>query len=222
MQNNIDFKINSKLEISWNDGYYKSNIEDSSEDIISISIPIKEGQYIPLRVGEMIEVIYYYENDIYKFYSKVVNRKIDVIPIIQIAYPEEVFKIQRRKFVRVPIICSVVYSKIGNTKENPKELKLSKDRVKELKGIMVDLSGGGMRVKLKENLSLGDLLSVSMPVSDSALNFKGKIVRLEYDDINKLYLCGISFIDLEEKTREKLIKFIFQIMRDQMRKGIDR
>lgn len=221
MEHNIKFIINNKLEISWNDGYYKSNIENVENDIISISIPIKEGQYIPLRVGEMIEVIYYYESDIYKFYSKVVKRKIDVIPLIQIAYPEEVFMVQRRRFVRVPIICNVVYSKIA-TKENGREIKVSKDKISDLKGIMVDLSGGGMRIKLQETLGMGDLIQVRMPIGEDVLSLKGKVVRVEFDDENKLYMCGINFVDLDEKVRDKLIRFIFQVMREQMRKGTDR
>ena len=222
MEENIKFIINSKLEVSWNDGYYKSNIEDVNKQLISISIPIKEGQYIPLRIGEMIEVIYYFENDIYKFYTKVVNRKIDGIPVIEIEYPDKVFKIQRRKFVRVPIVCNVVYSKIGAKQENGNIVKLSPDKVKDFKGIMVDLSGGGMRIKLKEKLNLGDIISVDMPLGEDTLKVKGEIVRVEYDEINKLHVCGMDFKDLEERAREKLIRYIFQIMRDRMRKGIEK
>jgi c-di-GMP-binding flagellar brake protein YcgR len=208
MLDDLTFKINNKVEISWNDGYYKSNIENIDDGHIAISIPIKDGQYIPLRVGEQVEVIYYYTKNIYKFYTHVVNRKIDRIPIIILEYPKEIFKVQRRRFVRVPIVCSIEYSKFGNNSGN-----------KTLKAIMVDLSGGGMRIKLSEEVNLGDKLNVYMPLGEGQLNVKGEVVRLEKEEDSKRNICGISFIDLDERTREKLIKFIFQIMRDQMRKG---
>lgn len=207
MLNDLNFEINSKLEVSWNDGYYKSSIENVEEGYIVISIPIKDGQYIPLRPGERIEVLYYDANDIYKFYTLVVGRRIDNIPVILLAYPKEVFKVQRRRFVRVPIVCTIEYSKIENNASQ-----------KPLNGVMVDLSGGGMRIKLKDNLNAGDKIKITIPLDKDIIQLEGEIVRIEPEENAKRNICGISFIDLEERTREKIIRFIFQVMRDQMKK----
>lgn len=209
MLDDLNFIINSKVEISWNDGYYKSNIENVDDNDIYISIPIKDGQYIPLRRGEQVEVIYYYNNDIYKFYTVVRDRKVDQIPLILLAHPKEVFKIQRRKFVRVPIVCNIEYSKL----ENQSNAKL-------LKAMMIDLSGGGMRIKLNEEISLGNKIVAYIPVSKEQLILKGEVVRIEKDEDRKRNLCGVNFLELDERNREKLIRFIFQIMREQMKKGI--
>lgn len=216
MLHKVQFTINSKIEISYNDQFYKSNIEDMGDNFISISIPIKDGQYIPLRRGESVEAIYYYDKDIYKFYTIVIDRIKDKIPIIRLIYPKEVFKIQRRQFVRVPIVCSIVYSKLVhknstiNYDESPKKFK----------AVITDLSGGGMRIKLKEEVKAGDILLCHIPIGDSEAAVKGRVLRVEKDLGNKLNICGVSFIDLEEKTREGIIKFIFQIMRKQMKKGL--
>ncbi|MBL4937977.1 PilZ domain-containing protein [Clostridium sp. YIM B02515] len=208
MAEDLKFTINNKVEISWDDGYYKSNIENVDDKFICISIPIKEGQYIPLRKFEQVEVIYYQGSDIYKFYTTVVDRKVDVIPIIVLAFPKEVFKVQRRKFVRVPIVCTMEYSKLENKTQNI------------VKAIMVDLSGGGMRIKLSnDQLSIGNLIKAYIPVGDDNVEVKGEVVRVEKDDPNKMNIYGINFLDLDDKNREKIIRFIFQIMRDQMKKG---
>lgn len=216
MLHELKFSINSKIEISYGNDYYKSSIEDIGDNSISISIPIKDGQYVPLRSGETVEAIYYYEKDIYKFYSTVIDRKIDKIPIIRLVYPEEVFKIQRRRFVRVPIVCSIIYSKLIYKGNNS---NLDKSQSK-LKAIITDLSGGGMKVKIKEDIKKGDILLSHIVIENSEVEVKGKVVRVEKDSENKLNVCGISFIDLDERTREKIIRFIFQIMREQMRKGL--
>lgn len=208
MMEGLNFSINSKVEIFWNEGYYKSNIEDVTDNIIAISIPIKDGQYVPLRRGEQVEVIYYHEKDIYKFYTVVEDRKMDGIPVILLSYPKEVFKVQRRKFVRVPIVCTIEYSKI--------EASL---KYNSLKAIMVDLSGGGMRIKLSDSVNLGDKLKAVIPLGTDQIEVKGEVVRVEKELEGKRNICGISFIDLDERTREKLIKIIFQVMRDQMKKG---
>lgn len=207
MLDDLTFIINNKVEISWNDGYYKSNIENVEEDSISISIPIKEGQYIPLRIGEQIEVIYYYNNDIYKFYTVVTDRKMDRIPLILLAQPKEVFKVQRRKFVRVPIVSNIEYAKVEYN-----------STIKPLKAIMVDLSGGGMRIKISEEIELGDELITYITMGNEQLILKGEVVRIDKAEDRKKSICGVSFTELDEGKREKLIRFIFQIMRDQMKK----
>lgn len=208
MLEGLKFIINSKIEISWNDGYYKSNIENVDENSIYISIPIKEGQYIPLRKGEQIEVVYYYDNDIYKFYTVVTDRQIDRIPLILLAKPKEVFKVQRRKFVRVPIVRNIEYAKVEKNTS-----------LKPLKAIMVDLSGGGIRIKINEDIKLGNKLITYIPLGQEQLILKGEVVRLEKGEDTKKYICGVNFTELDERSREKLIRFIFQLMREQMKKN---
>lgn len=207
MIDGLTFIINSKIEISWKDGYYKSSIENVDDESIYISIPIKEGQYIPLRSGEQIEVIYYYKNDFYKFYTVVTDRKMDRIPLILIELPKEVFKLQRRKFVRIPMVCNIEYAKVEN-----------KNFLKPLKAIMVDLSGSGMRIKLREDIKLGNMLVTYIPVGNEKLILKGEVVRIEKDEDKKKSICGVNFMELDERNREKLIRFIFQVMREQMKK----
>lgn len=208
MLDGLTFIINGKLEVTWNDGYYKSSIENVDDNSIHISIPIRDGQYIPLRVGEQVEVFYYFNNDIYKFYSVVTDRKMDRIPLILIAIPEEVIKVQRRKFVRVPIVCDIEYFKEG-----------SKATLKPLKAIMIDLSGGGMRIKLSEDVKLGNKIMTHIPLGNEKLILKGEVVRIEKDEEDKRKnICGVSFLNLDERKREKLIRFIFQIMRKQMKR----
>ena len=64
MPYNLKFVINSKIELNYGEDYYKSTIQDVQDDFISISIPIKGGEYIPLRKGDKLEFIYYYQNNI--------------------------------------------------------------------------------------------------------------------------------------------------------------
>ncbi len=56
MNNKYEFKINNKVEIEWDDGYYKSIIQDVNEDTIYITIPANEGKYLPLNYNDKITV----------------------------------------------------------------------------------------------------------------------------------------------------------------------
>lgn len=218
MPYNLKFVINSKIELNYGEDYYKSTIQDVQDDFISISIPIKGGEYIPLRKGDKLEFIYYYQNNIYKFYTYVIDRQINNIPVFLIEFPKEVFKIQRRRFVRIPIICSILYSKL---EENNGRLPSVKNLKKSgaFKATIVDLSGGGMKLKLKEDVKSGDIILAYIPIKDEEVAVKAEVIRVERDEISRLNVCGVSFIELEKRLREKIIKFIFQIMREQIKKN---
>lgn len=218
MTEEVNFIINTKVEISWSDGYYKSNIEDVRENYIAISIPTKEGQYIPLRVGEQLEVFYYPNNeDIYKFSSIVLGREVDRIPMILLGMPSSIMKVQRRKFVRVPIVCDINCSIIDKALIN-KDYTVEANRSKEtLKATLLDLSGGGMRVRFNKDIKLKEIIVSYIPIDSDEIVIMGEVVRVDKGKDSKC-ICGINFMGLTEKTRDKIIRFIFQLMRSQMRK----
>ena len=210
----VNFKLNKKLEILMDEKYFKSNIQDITEDYIAISIPINSGEYLPLSKGDIIEVLYYEEENLYKFKSSVIGRKFENIPILLISKPKEIKKIQRRKYVRVPLIRNVKYKNIKNQPRiNPSTI----DESEYTKAILVDLSGGGMRIKVPEEIKLNEFIMVSLTVNKENILIVGKAKRIQKDDEGRV-VCGLSFEFLDNSMREKVIKFTFQLMREQMKK----
>jgi c-di-GMP-binding flagellar brake protein YcgR len=210
----VDFKVNKKLELLVDEKYFNSNIQDITEEYIAINIPMSAGQYLPLSNGTTLEVIYYEEENIYKFKSSVIGRRFENIPIILLAQPKEIQKIQRRKYFRIPLISSVKYKNLkNNPKTNPSTIKDSEYS----KALMVDLSGGGMKVKVSQQVKLDDFLLVSLTIDNENVLIVGQAMRVVKDDEGR-YTCGLSFEFLENSTREIIIKYIFQLMREQMKK----
>ena len=210
----VDFKVNKKLEILVDERYFNSNIQDVTEDYIAISVPMSTGQYIPLPNGTIIDVIYYEDENLYKFQSSVIGRKFENIPIILIANPKDVKKIQRRKYVRIPLITTVKYK---NIKNQPKTSPTSINSSEYLKAILVDLSGGGMKVKVSEKVNNNDFLLISLTINKEDIFIVGQLMRITKEDDGK-FSCALSFESLDDFTREKIIKYIFQLMREQMKK----
>ncbi|MCB2291935.1 flagellar brake domain-containing protein [Clostridium algoriphilum] len=210
----VDFKVNKKLEILIDERYFNSNIQDETESYIAISIPINSGEYLPLSNGVIIDVIYYEEENLYKFKSTVIGRKFENIPMLLISKPKEIKKIQRRKYVRVPLIKTVKYKNIKREqKTNPKTIDVSQ----YLKAVLVDLSGSGMKVKISEEIKLNDFLVVSLLVNDEDIIIVGKVMRI-IKDIDSRFICGLSLDSIDNSTREKIIKYIFKLMREQLKK----
>jgi c-di-GMP-binding flagellar brake protein YcgR len=71
-----DYKLNGnkKIEILYEEQVYKSRIQDITDKQLSISIPIKDGDFIPIIIGEGFEVLYYEEQNVYKFDGVVIGR----------------------------------------------------------------------------------------------------------------------------------------------------
>ena len=74
-----------------------------------------------------------------------------------------------------------------------------------------------MRVKVSEEIKLNDFLLVSLTVNNEDILIVGQAMRIVKDDEGR-FICGLSFEFLDNLTREKIIKYIFQLMREQMKK----
>jgi c-di-GMP-binding flagellar brake protein YcgR len=209
-----ELTINKKLEILVDEKYFKSNIQDITDTYIAISIPINSGEYLPLTKGTLIDVIYYEEDNLYNFKSVVMGRKFENIPILLISTPREIKKIQRRKYVRVPTINTVKYK---NLKNEPSTKPSSIANSEYSKAILLDLSGGGMKIKISEEIKLRHFLLVCLTINNEDIFIVGQAMRIIKDDDGR-YNCGLSFEFLDNATREKIIKLIFQLMREQMKK----
>ena len=172
--------INKNIEIIWEKEAYKSIIQDIGEKYFSISIPSKNGNFIPLRQGDIAEVLYYDNLNIFQFDSNVVGRKFDGIPLIMLETPKKYKLVQRRQFFRVVTLDGLTilnYEKLKDkNNKRIKTLKPLNDKFK--KAILIDLSGGGMRVKLEEPMVVGDILHLFLDIQKEEIEIYSKVVRI--------------------------------------------
>lgn len=212
MKDKLIFNINSRIEIADEDGMYKSTIQDLDGDNIIINIPVKDGRYLVLHTGQNVEAIYQINDDIYKFSTKVLGRKIDQINVLILGEPQNIKKVQRRNHVRLSMLLDIECALI-----NKNTNLVDNNQFKFFKATLLDISGGGMKIAYNDKLNKNDLLITTIPIGNEALTLKAKVVRIDTDskEINKY---ALSFYDIEEKEREKIMKFIFEIMRKQRKK----
>jgi len=202
--------INSRLEVKWAEEIYKTRVQDSNNKNLLISVPVICGVYLILKTGEEIDLVYYDDKaNIFNFKCKVINRITENgIPFYSTTLPYDVVKIQRRNYVRV------------NTVQVIKEIRKYDEKTKNVEGnkifnaLLLDLSGGGMRIKIKERLYEGDIIIAKIGNGDGELPIKGRVLRIDISDDRK-YIYGISFLELDNRTREQIIGTVFRIMRRQ-------
>lgn len=201
----LDLKINSRVEVVYDNVVYKSLIQDVKKDEIIISIPVVDGIYLTINTRDEIEQYYYDKyNNIYKYKCKIIGRLVENnMSFYRLSIPYNIEKIQRRDYVRVDILNEISYI-------SAKALDTSDVK----KGLILDLSGGGAKIKIKDRLEKNEVILISISLEGFNLSIKGKIIRADLTE-DKDYICGVSFFGLEDSIKEKIIRLVFTIMRKQ-------
>lgn len=202
--NRFNLSLNGNVIIIFNEKYYKSTVQDLHDDDFSINIPIGNGEYLSLHPDDEVEVNYYADGgNYYVFTTKVISRKTEnKIVMYTLERPETVKKIQRRNYVRVSLAEYAVYKSKKDDDKNWQQ------------GLLLDLSGGGLRIKVKERMMLNDKIIINIHCDQESYSVIGKIVRCDKTELQE-YICGIEFVELDERKRDRIIDKVFTIMRKQ-------
>ena len=81
-------------------------------------------------------------------------------------------------------------------------------------GLLLDLSGGGLRIKVKEKIRLGEKIILKISCENESYEIIGKIVRCDKSQDGE-YIWGIEFKEIDERKRDKIVQKVFSVMRKQ-------
>lgn len=209
-------KVNKKIDLEVNEGVYKgkfrSRIQDIGDGEISITAPLKKGEYIPLRVGTRVNLMVFDESAICVFKCTILQREKGRVPTLTLKLPEKYKRIQRRNFYRLRIKLPLLY--------RPEPLEEDEDE-EFRKGEMIDISGGGLQMKFleEETFPISARLEFLITFPDlGELQLKGKIISsfTRNDSIH----VGVKFIEITTPIQDKIVGWIFKKMRTMRKKGL--
>lgn len=204
----LELKVNKVVDIIYNNEIYKTSIQDIRDGEMLIIIPTRDGEYLTLNKDDEIEQLYYDDKNVFSYKSKVIARvKEGLIPFYKISKPYNIKRIQRRNYVRISTFKDINYIK------ESKDINNSEDKL--LDAFLLDLSGGGMKMKTNEELDVNDTIISNLIFDEDEVKVKGKVVRVDKSN-DKKYICGIRFEDIDNITREKIIRIVFKIMRKEI------
>lgn len=207
---NLELKVNSRIEVVADEKSYKALIIDIEDDNIKINIPVHNDEYLMLYKDDKIEINSYLDDGkCFNYYCNVISKgKDNNVIYYKLTLPYDVRRIQRRNFFRVHLLEEVTYKNITNKTE--KEI----EEIPYKSGIMIDLSGGGLKVKTKEKLKGNDIIVMRIKMTGIEVKLKGQIVRIE-TSIDNNFLYGVKFLDITEMESDRIIRELFEIMRKQ-------
>ena len=203
---------------------YSSQIYDIIEEgKIKAALPMQKGAIVPLQVNEKYELFIYTKSGLYKCRANLSERYKEgnfYVMILEIYTGLQ--KFQRREHYRLNCNIDMKY-RVLNEKDAETILKLktpsdpdsSDQNTGYIKGITLDISGGGLRFVSTHEHQVNDyiLADFSVPISGKRFSYSllaRIVVTKEVPNKRHTYEHRVKFEGISVAEREQLIRFIFE------------
>lgn len=206
---------------------YKSQIYDlRSEERLEVTMPMEQAKLVLLPIGMEYTIYFYTANGMYQCNARVAERyKTGNIFILVMDLTTDLSKFQRREFYRFECAIALEFREL---EEEEKEALANQTTYYSLdlalkQGVIVDISGGGMRFVSREKMAVNSLLytKFSMPVNNEMITYhlSGRVLSVkEMENKPGAYEARLQYLNIEQEEREEIIKFIFEEERKQRKR----
>ncbi len=200
---------------------------------VTIAMPIIKGRIIPLSVGDKYSLRFFSQTGLYECKGIITDRSNDdKIYILTVEITSALEKYQRRQFFRLSCVLdldyyiateaelTLRYKLKQNAFKSPEDKQACLDALEQCKrewlmGIVVDLSGGGIRLMSESIHEIGNTVQMRIQFT-SKVNLKsdyisGVIISADkMTNRNGFYEYRAQFKEVLKEDREAIIKFIFE------------
>jgi c-di-GMP-binding flagellar brake protein YcgR len=203
-----------------NSGTYPSLILDFSEgETIVIGVPLERGREVRIGPGSLVFVQISRPDGVHVLRSEVIRREPQG-PSLHLQWPQRSERVQRRNHVRVDVMVRThvwLRDPLASGDDAGAAERL-------VTGVTTDLSAGGARLNLPEALERDSQLRLSLHLpgaGDQAS--EARVVRTgENRDAasGQHFWNAVEFVGMLESVRKEITRFVFDVQRDQIRKGV--
>lgn len=220
--------IKSAIGRKVSDKKYGSQLLDFDGDrTAKIAMPISEGKVIPLEIDDDYHLCFFTNSGLYQCTVRIKKRYTENrMYVMDVIFLTPLKKFQRRKFYRLDCLFPIRYRIVPKEqfeKKNEAEQDNEKDEILWEEGTISDLSGGGIRFHGNVECKKEDLVEIVLPLSLQSgivpLSLYMKVVScVHFEGSRVAYETRGEFLDINEKERETVIKYVFEEQRRRMRK----
>ncbi|MCD5406077.1 MAG: flagellar brake domain-containing protein [Desulfotomaculum sp.] len=245
------YKINQRITItrvtSPDEPEYYSVIQDIKNSTLYITTPYQKEDPLVLMRNEQVRLKYITSGAAFVFTAPYLGvHQEESLRLYKIKEPflEDIERIQLRRFVRVEVMMDVEYRQFDAVAPSPETLSnvtvpapakrtrrrqgsvqkdLPEPETDWKKATILDISGGGMRMILKEKLETGVVLNIHFKIfikkENINMNLKTAVIRCNLTDGDtKLYQASLKFLDIDRNLEDSLCAFVFAKQMEQIRK----
>jgi c-di-GMP-binding flagellar brake protein YcgR len=192
--------------------YYPSLVMDFTEGSeLVVGAPSEMGHEVRVPPETRISVQLPQPDGIRSFEVVVRKREERPSPCLHLTWPEKIERIQRRNDVRVDVLVRVVA-----TPEQPQGERIS--------GTTTNLSAGGARLVLPQLLEPGTEVPLQLHLPETGVReCTARVIRSGETGDERVvlaYWTAVEFVRIDDSARKDITKFVFDIQRDQLRRGL--
>lgn len=195
-------KVNQSVEISFDHpdflDEYITRIETLEHDAIGVSMPTKRR----VPVGTHCWVYLIREHQRYGFQSVIKGYAKDNIILMVLSCPDEILRLQRRKYFRVPVALPVV-CKVLSSDKGLADITVG--------GVIMNISSGGLLLSAEAQLDIGRelLLTFDLSPETELRDIAGRVVRVGGVVTGGQREYGIEFTALSNNLRDLIMRYVF-------------
>ncbi len=194
---------------------YHSRIEGVEAEYLTLAAPQYHGASLPLRPGTQLRVTLFHASGAHAFETVVLARESKPTPVLLVERPKRLVALQRRQYFREP---AVVKTLCGNDPDS--KLLIS--------GLTRNLGGGGVCLRTHDvkilrrvmaERSDGEPMWVEIILPGHPVQALAELTWCQISADDDHADLAFEFIDLADTERERLIRYLFTLQRDAIRKG---
>lgn len=198
---------------------YISKIYDIlSEDRMEITMPMEKTKLILLPVDSEYELVIYSNNSLYQCLARVIDRyKSNNVYILVVELTSNLRKHQRREYYRFSCALEMCSRNLEEEELQAIEKKVPYELQPGLplkRSVIVDISGGGLRFVSTQKYEQESLIYCSYYLINNTgrklYEVIGKVLAVrELPNKPGNYEHRVQYYNIDNNTREEIIKFIF-------------
>lgn len=217
-KNNENYEKNEKITT-----YFSKIYDIIDDDKLKIAMPTEGTRLIPLEQNEKYEICMFTSQGLYRCKAVLTERyKEDNLYVAVMELYTGIQKYQRRQYYRLRCNLDLQYRVLTEEErkllldaKTPEEFEHSLMNKGQIRGITLDISGGGIRFVSHSPDMEGEYLLVEfdLPIADKKKHFSIVSVQIETKKSQKkedMYEHRIQFESISQREREDLIKYIFE------------
>lgn len=226
-------EMKSTQEVTLPDGtegikLYKTSVFDVSDDgKIMIVMPMEKAKMVLLPVDGEYEVCFFSHGGMYNANIRIVDRqKINNTYVLISEMVTNLHKFQRREYYRFNCIVEMLARELvkAETEAFEKQLGYLVSENDMQRGVIVDISGGGLRFVSRQQFEEGKILYLrfKLSINDEEKEFRlaaKVIISREIEKRQNEYENRVKFLYIDNTTREDIIKYIFDEDRKNRKNG---
>ena len=205
----IKMSINQKIEVINHNKKYNCRIQDIKENCFLIDAP-----FLLLHDSDL-EFLISNGDEVFDCSSKIIGyKKENNINLSIVSMPYSVMKVQRREYYRLIIAKPIKYGLLPLEKHYKSIHDIPIEVFSKLKtSITIDISGGGIKIITSENIAAGRYVILEMDIGE-IVDLLAVSIRCEKDENSEKYRISLKYVKLDNRTRDKIIKYIFMKSRE--------